>query len=161
MKYGIFSGSYLTEDAVWLESVEGLNATYDRIEKIANEHPGKYFIFSSDKRKAVASIDTTELTTSGNPKRENTSESRLDRQGSLSMALQVLRKHRKEMHTKEIAEDIFREFHVRVNKRGLGTQLWRHIKNHSDSPFYKSKTTSNTYGLKERQLTATTATMGR
>jgi hypothetical protein len=85
----------------------------------------------------------------------DTSESRLDRQGSLSMALQVLRKHRKEMHTKEIAEDIFREFHIRVSKRGLGTQLWRHIKNHSDSPFYKSKRTSNTYGLKERHLTAT------
>jgi len=92
---------------------------------------------------------------SGNRKRENTSETRLDRQGSLGMALQVLRKHRKEMHTKEIAEDIFREFQVRVSKRGLGTQLWRHSKNHPDSPFYKSKKTSNTYGLKERQLTAT------
>ena len=66
----------------------------------------------------------------GNRKRENTSETRLDRQGSLGMALQVLRTHRKEMHPKEIAEDIFQEFHVRVDKRGLGTQLWRHIKNH-------------------------------
>jgi hypothetical protein len=155
MKYGIFSGTYLKEDAMWLESVEGVDATYDRMGTIANERPGKYFIFSSDKRKAVASIDTTGLTTLGNQQRENTSESRLDRQGSLSMALKVLRKHRKEMHTKEIAEDILGEFHVRVNKRGLGTQLWRHIKNHPDSPFYKSKRTSNTYGLKERQLTAT------
>ena len=91
----------------------------------------------------------------------NTSEGRLARTGSLSMALQVLRRHRKAMHTKEIAEHIFQEFHVRVNKWSLGTQLWRHVKNHPDSPFYKSKRTSNTYGLKERQLTATTATMGR
>ena len=38
------------------------------------------------------------------PKRENTSaESRLYRKGSLSMALQVLQKRRKEMHAKEIA----------------------------------------------------------
>jgi hypothetical protein len=90
------------------------------------------------------------------PKRENTSaESRLYRKGSLSMALQVLQKRRKEMHAKEIAEGIFQEFHVRVNTRSLGTQFWRHIKNHPDSPFYKSKRTPNTYGLKERQLTAT------
>jgi len=40
------------------------------------------------------------------------------------------------MHTKEIAEHIFQEFHVRVNKWSLGTQLWRHVKNHPDSPFY-------------------------
>ena len=92
---------------------------------------------------------------SGNPKREDTSESRLYRKGSLSIALRVIRKQRKAMHTKEIAEHIFQEFHVRVNKGSLGTQLWRHIKDHPDSPFYKSKTTSSTYGLKERQLTAT------
>jgi len=93
----------------------------------------------------------------GKHKRGNSPENRLDRKASLSMALQVLRKHRREMHAKEIAEQIFQEFNVRVNKGSLGTQLWRHIKNHPDSPFYKSKRTRNTYGLKERQLTATTA----
>jgi hypothetical protein len=72
------------------------------------------------------------------------------------MALHVLRKHRKEMHAEEIAEQIFQEFNVKVNKVSLGTQLWRHIKIHPDSPFYKSKKAWNTYGLKERQLTATT-----
>jgi len=80
MKYGIFSGSYLKEDATWLESVEGLDAACDRMKKIANEHPGKYFIFSSDKRKAVGSIDTTDQSPSitkesgepqGSPNSEN------------------------------------------------------------------------------------------
>ena len=90
-----------------------------------------------------------------NHNRGDTSESRLYREGGLSMALRVLRKHRKEMHTGEIAEHIFEEFHVRVNKRSLGTQLWRHIKRHQDSPFYRSERAQNTYGLKERRLTAT------
>jgi len=94
---------------------------------------------------------------SGNHKLGDTSENRLGRKGSLSMALQVLRKRRKEMHAEEIAEHIFQEFHVRVNKGSLGTQLWRHIKKHPDSPFYKSKRTGNAYGLKERRLTATTS----
>jgi hypothetical protein len=92
---------------------------------------------------------------SGNHKRGDSSENRLDRNGSLSMALQVLRKHRKEMHAGEIAKHIFQDFHVQINKGSLGTQLWRHVKKHPDSPFYKSKRTRNTYGLKERRLTAT------
>ena len=103
----------------------------------------------------VPSHSIEEVKVSGIRQLGNTSEGRLARTGSLSMALQVLRRHRKAMHTKEIAEHIFQEFHVRVNKWSLGTQLWRHVKNRPDSPFYKSKRTSNTYGLKERQLTAT------
>jgi len=91
----------------------------------------------------------------GNRKRGNTSENRLEPKGSLSMALQVLRKQGKAMHTEEIADHILQEFDIRVSKRGLGSQLWRHIKKHPDSPFYKSKRTRNTFGLKERQLTAT------
>ena len=47
------------------------------------------------------------------------------------------------MHTGEIAEHIFEEFHVRINKWSLGTQLWRHIKRHHDSPFYKSPRARN------------------
>ena len=93
---------------------------------------------------------------SGNHEPSDMSENRLHRKGSLSMALRVLRKHRKEMHADEIAEHIFEEFGVRVSKGSLGTQLWRHIKRHPDSPFYKSDRARNTYGLKERRLTATT-----
>ena len=92
---------------------------------------------------------------SGNHKRGDSSENRLDRNGSLSLALEVLRKYRKEMHTDEIAKHIVQEFNVKVNSGGLATQLWRHIKKHPDSPFYKSKRARNTYGLKERRLTAT------
>ena len=43
------------------------------------------------------------------------------------------------MHTDEIAEHILQEFNVQVSKVSLATQLWRHIKKHPDSPFYKSK----------------------
>ena len=92
---------------------------------------------------------------SGNHRRGDSSENRLDRNGSLSMALQVLRKYWKEMHTDEIAEHILQEFNVQVSKVSLATQLWRHIKKHPDSPFYKSNRARNTYGLKERRLTAT------
>ena len=96
----------------------------------------------------VPSHSIEEVKVSGISQLGNTSEGRLARTGSLSMALQVLRRHRKAMHTKEIAEHIFQEFHVRVNKWSLGT-LWRHIKNHPDSPFYKPKRTSNTYASPE------------
>ena len=89
---------------------------------------------------------------SGNHKRGDSSENRLDRNGSLSMTLQALRKL---MHTDEIAEHIFQEFSVVVSRGSLATQLWRHVKKHPDSPFYKSKRTRNTDGLKERRLTAT------
>jgi hypothetical protein len=104
-----------------------------------------------------AESSTEEVKMSGKRKRRDTAENRLYRTGSLSMALEVLRKHRKEMHPEEIAEHIFREFNVKVNKGSLGTQLWRHINRHHDSPFYKSKRAKSMYGLKERQLTTTTA----
>lgn len=59
-RYGIFSGCFGDDDAVWLESVEGLEAAYNRMKEIATERPGKYFIFSSNTKEAIASIDTTE-----------------------------------------------------------------------------------------------------
>jgi len=43
-----------------LESVEGFDAAYDRMKQIGTERPGKYFLFSRDARKALASIDTTD-----------------------------------------------------------------------------------------------------
>jgi hypothetical protein len=45
---------------MWLESVEGLEAAFERMREIATERPGKYFIFSPSTKEAVASLDTTQ-----------------------------------------------------------------------------------------------------
>jgi hypothetical protein len=59
-KFSVFSGCFGDDDAVWLESVDGLEAACNRMKEIAGERPGKYFVFSSSAKKAVESIDTTE-----------------------------------------------------------------------------------------------------
>jgi hypothetical protein len=58
-RYGIFSGSFEEEGAIWLESVEGLEAACNRVGRIATEAPGRYFIFSPDSEEPLVSIDTT------------------------------------------------------------------------------------------------------
>lgn len=58
-RYGIFFGSFGEDDATWLESVEGLEAACKRMEKIATDLPGRYFVFSPDSKEPLASIDTT------------------------------------------------------------------------------------------------------
>jgi hypothetical protein len=65
-KYGIFSGSFGDDDAMWLESVEELEAAYNRMNEIATERPGKYFIFSPGTKEAVRSLDTTKRPMLGN-----------------------------------------------------------------------------------------------
>jgi hypothetical protein len=47
----------LEKDAVWLETVEGLEAAQRRMEEIATRKPGVYFIFSSGDRSVVAKIE--------------------------------------------------------------------------------------------------------
>ena len=59
-QYGIFSGSFDEDEAMWLESVEDFDSAYNRMKQIATERPGKYFIFSRDATEALASIDTTD-----------------------------------------------------------------------------------------------------
>jgi hypothetical protein len=59
-KYGIFSGCFGDDDAMWVESVEELETAVDRTNEIATEQPGKHFIFSPCSKEVVASIDTTE-----------------------------------------------------------------------------------------------------
>ena len=44
--FDIFSG-HLGEDALWLEAVEGLSNARERMQKIAEQTPGAYFVFSS------------------------------------------------------------------------------------------------------------------
>jgi hypothetical protein len=59
-KYGIFSGCFGDDDAMWVEPVEELETAADRTNEIATDRPGKYFIFSPCSKEVVASIDTTE-----------------------------------------------------------------------------------------------------
>lgn len=54
----IFSGE-LDKDAMWLESAESLSKARERMEKIAAEKPGRYFIYSVRSHAVLAQIDTS------------------------------------------------------------------------------------------------------
>ena len=54
--FDIFSGT--RKDAVWIETVEGLSAARERLQQIAAEKPGQYFIFSALTRASVCEIET-------------------------------------------------------------------------------------------------------
>lgn len=56
--YDIFSGSGYT-DAKWLEAVEGLAAATERMKHLAEQMPGPYFVFSTDAKAILASVNTT------------------------------------------------------------------------------------------------------
>jgi len=43
--FDIFSGTQ--KNAAWIETVEGLSAARERLQQIAREKPGQYFIFSA------------------------------------------------------------------------------------------------------------------
>ena len=58
-KYEIFSG-HNYRDAHWVESVEGMGAASNRMKQLAVEMPGPYFVFSTQARNILASIDTTQ-----------------------------------------------------------------------------------------------------
>ena len=58
-KYDIFAG-HNYRDASWVEAVEGMGAASERMKQIASESPGAYFLFSSQARNVLASIDTTQ-----------------------------------------------------------------------------------------------------
>jgi len=57
-KYDIFSGAVDT-NALWLEVVEGLGPSLERIKQLASESPGNYFVFCSRTHTVLASIDTS------------------------------------------------------------------------------------------------------
>ena len=56
-KFDIFSGR-IDKNALWIESVEGLSNARERMEQIATEKPGQYFIFSSMSHSVLAQIET-------------------------------------------------------------------------------------------------------
>lgn len=58
-KFEIFQGHYRDRDAVWLGAVESLAAARDRMEAIAAETPGPYFVFSVYDCLVLAMVDTS------------------------------------------------------------------------------------------------------
>lgn len=57
-QYDIFSGSP-ESDALWLERVQGRTAAIERMQAIAIQKPGDYFVFGGGNRQVVAVADTT------------------------------------------------------------------------------------------------------
>ena len=57
-KFDIFRGLFGNPDAIWIECVEGLAAATHRMDEIADERPGHYFVFDSGRQTVVASIRT-------------------------------------------------------------------------------------------------------
>jgi len=55
--FHVFSG-FRDKDPLWLDSVEGLGTANERMEQLAAEKPGPYFIFSTDTTFS-RSIDTS------------------------------------------------------------------------------------------------------
>jgi hypothetical protein len=55
--FDIFRGT-TRADAIWLESVEGLSDSKDRMHKIAAEKPGCYFVFASHDQSIRARTET-------------------------------------------------------------------------------------------------------
>jgi len=57
LSFDIFRGRYGDKDVAWIEAVEGLAAARERMEEIAAEQPGDYFVFSAYDRRALAVIN--------------------------------------------------------------------------------------------------------
>jgi hypothetical protein len=55
--FDIFSGESKA-DAIWLETVEGVSNARDRMEQIAAEKPGPYFVFCVRTSQIVAQTST-------------------------------------------------------------------------------------------------------
>ena len=60
--FDIFSGSE-DNDARWIEVVEGLSNARQRIEELAADSPGRYFVFDSKTYSVVAQIDSRSVLT--------------------------------------------------------------------------------------------------
>jgi hypothetical protein len=57
--FDIFSGRLEDGNALWVEAVEGVTNAADRMKQLAAERPGRYFVFSLEKRIVVAAIDSS------------------------------------------------------------------------------------------------------
>jgi hypothetical protein len=61
--YDIFSGRFAGGDAEWIEAVEGLGDATARMQELAANTPGSYFVFSIETHEIVASINTLQSRT--------------------------------------------------------------------------------------------------
>jgi hypothetical protein len=57
-RFEVYSGT-IDKDARWIEAVRGLANARDRMEALAKETPGKYFVFSTLTYAVMATKDTT------------------------------------------------------------------------------------------------------
>lgn len=55
--FDIFTGNN-DKDAVWVEAASVLSGARERMEQIAAEHPGQYFVFSQRTHCILARIDS-------------------------------------------------------------------------------------------------------
>jgi hypothetical protein len=61
--FDIFSGGP-EKDPMWLETVEGLSGARERMEQLAAQKPGHYFLFSTAAQAILAEIETSQKTES-------------------------------------------------------------------------------------------------
>ena len=59
--FDIFRGAP-NKDAVWVEAVQGLSAARERMEQLAAEKSGEYFLFSTSSHTVLARTETFEQT---------------------------------------------------------------------------------------------------
>ena len=57
--YDIFAGQFGFTEVLWIESVEGLGNAQERMEKIAWDRPGPYFVFCTRTHQMLAAVDTS------------------------------------------------------------------------------------------------------
>jgi hypothetical protein len=57
--FDIFAG-LPNQGPIWLEAVEGLSNARERMEQIAAEKPGPYFVFSGPQNSIIARTETLE-----------------------------------------------------------------------------------------------------
>lgn len=57
--FDVFSGCLENGTALWIEAVEGVGNAADRMKQLATEKPGRYFVFSLEKRTVVVAIDSS------------------------------------------------------------------------------------------------------
>jgi hypothetical protein len=66
--FDIFKGNS-EKDAVWVEAVQGLAPARERMELLASETPGQYFVYALRSRAILARVDTRKaLKTTGKNK---------------------------------------------------------------------------------------------
>jgi hypothetical protein len=59
-RFDVFSGSTGSREEVWMDCAENLEAARNKMEVLAVENPGHYFVFSAAQQRIVADVDTTD-----------------------------------------------------------------------------------------------------